>query len=327
MLYCRLFWHGMSPDEKQQVVRVVDESSELDAGLGAWTPACLRKLNQDCHIPMKDVQHNRLCYIVGKELPETLSLSGSLGNAAEHAMQAQEKAGAALVKPVTYGLKTYTRKPEGVSGMDLFVHTCDFRRRHAPRHKEPSSYLCCEMTDTQRKLLAPSVEDLTMREIMKDAGGEGATLKLAKRKLDRAGYINAHCNRANALERIKRLKQGAQLASSIAAISEADRAEKSANKAKNDAALLALAPAALEKLEKKEWDCEKITKKEIISIAWRVYAKELKESMAKPELAKTLKSLIRACPSAIRGGAPANLDDDDDGDDITHEIRAMSPTE
>ena len=58
-----------------------------------------------------------------------------------------------------------------------------------------------------------------------------------------------------------------------------------------------------------------------------MYAKELKESMAKPELAKTLKSLIRACPSAIRGGAPANLDDDDDGEDITHEIRAMSPTE
>ena len=86
------FWHGMSPDEKQQVVRVVDESSESDAGLGAWTPACLRKLNQDCHIPMKDMQHIRLCYIVGKELPETLSLSGPLENAAEHAMQAQEKA-------------------------------------------------------------------------------------------------------------------------------------------------------------------------------------------------------------------------------------------
>ena len=45
------------------------------------------------------------------------------------------------------------------------------------------------------------------------------------------------------------------------------------SKTKNDAPLLELAPSALKTLKLKEWDCEKITKKEIMTIAWRVYAK------------------------------------------------------
>ena len=52
---------------------------------------------------------------------------------------------------------------------------------------EPSRFLDVEMTDTQRATLAPFVQDLTMRCIMKDAGGDGAAMKLVKRKLDTLG--------------------------------------------------------------------------------------------------------------------------------------------
>lgn len=48
-------------------------------------------------------------------------------------------------------------------------------------------------------LLDPAAEHLTMREILKDSGGDGATKKLAKRKLESAGFINAFCTNGEGL--------------------------------------------------------------------------------------------------------------------------------
>ena len=47
------------------------------------------------------------------------------------------------------------------------------------------------MTLEQQMLLDPTPEDLTICEILKDCGVDGATKKRAKRKLDSAGFINS----------------------------------------------------------------------------------------------------------------------------------------
>ena len=53
---------------------------------------------------------------------------------------------------------------------------------------EPSSHLDLAISDSQYNIiLKASNRDLTMRELMKDAGGQGATLKIAKRKLNSLG--------------------------------------------------------------------------------------------------------------------------------------------
>ena len=85
-------------------------------------------------------------------------------------------------------------------------------------HLRPSAWLDVAMTPEQLVLLDPTPEDLTVREIMRDCGGIGAIKKLAKRKLDAAGFINSDCCEANGPERTKRLKQALQLASSMAEI-------------------------------------------------------------------------------------------------------------
>jgi hypothetical protein len=143
-------------------------------------------------------------------------------------------AAVAAQKPVTDGLVSFQLKPAGLKGMDLFEHLKKYTRRHLPKGEvlEPSAALDVEMTEDQKKIVAPSAEDWTCRELLKDAGGHGATMKLAKRKLDSIGDVKAHCCIANAPERIEKLQRALNLAASISAIS---RAGKEAKKTKTNA--------------------------------------------------------------------------------------------
>jgi hypothetical protein len=57
----------------------------------------------------------------------------------------------------------------------------------------PSAYLGVEVSKDQVEILMPSDKDLSIGAIIKDAGGEGTTKKLAKRKLNNTGAITNHC--------------------------------------------------------------------------------------------------------------------------------------
>ena len=61
------------------------------------------------------------------------------------------------------------------------------RARHGGTGR-PSQFLDVEMTDGQARILAQTMQDLSVQATLKDAGGEGATKKLAKRKLSTAGH-------------------------------------------------------------------------------------------------------------------------------------------
>ena len=99
-----------------------------------------------------------------------------------------------------------------------------FRKRNSEGNEKPSFDV--EMSADQERILAPTLQDLTVRAILKDAGGTGATKKLAARRLNNTGAITSHCGLQNQPERIKLLKSALQLAKSIAEINAGAKKSK-----------------------------------------------------------------------------------------------------
>ena len=228
---------------------------------GRYSAKCLHELHFEAHVMYQDIQKLRLCVEAAKENPHHLDLGmpeeSPTGNVAP-----ELAAAVAAELPVTHGLATFQLKPPGLKGNALFAHMVAFRARHGGTER-PSQFLDVEMTDDQARILAPTMQDLSVQAILKDAGGEGATKKLAKRKLNTAGAIKSHCGLQNHPERVNKLMSALELTASIAEISALTKANKDKDKCKADNELLDLAPASLQKLlgEKLKGDVTKLTKK------------------------------------------------------------------
>ena len=80
-----------------------------------------------------------------------------------------------------------------VKGGPLLDHMIMFCKR-AGRSGKEEVYppLGLGVTPDQQCILNPLVYDITCGAIMQDAGGKGATTKIAKWRLDNLGYIKAH---------------------------------------------------------------------------------------------------------------------------------------
>ena len=143
-----------------------------------------------------------------------------------------------------------------------------------------------------------------MRSILRDAGGSGATKKLAQRKLNNSGAITSHCGLQNQPERIKKLKDALELTASLAEISAGAKKEKAKVKAKETSGLLQSAAAALQKFVSKGNDLDKLTKKDICAISFRYFGVKLKEVGSKPTLVTSLQELITAQPDVLSSVGP-----------------------
>jgi hypothetical protein len=86
------------------------------------------------------------------------------------------------------------------------------------------------MTKEQAAIFAPTMQDLSVQSILKDAGGVGATKKLAQRKLNNAGAITSHCGLQKHPERVKKLLAAFQLTTSLADISALTKSTKEQGK-------------------------------------------------------------------------------------------------
>ena len=242
------------------------------------------------------------------------------------ALVAPELAAAmAALPPVTAGLASFQLKPDGLKGNALFDHMVRFRARHGDALAP--SYID-NLSAEQMAIINPTQEDLTVCSILRDAGGSGATKKLAQRKLNNSGAITSHCGLQNQPERIKKLKDALRLTASLAEISAGAKQEKAKIKAKETSGLLQSADAALQRFRNKNSDIEKLTKKEICAISFRFFGVQLKDASAKPTLVLSLQGLIAAQPEVLSaqvpngtgGGLPANAaavmadDESDEGD-------------
>jgi len=158
---------------------------------------------------------------------------------------------------------------------------------------EPSSHLDLAISDSQYDIiLRASNRDLTMRELMKDAGGQGATLKIAKRKINSLATIQSYSGMANDETRLQVLKNKYELAESLAEIERMDKADQ---QAKQNEALMEKrrkAPDAVAKLAAKGGDVSKLTKSEIVAILFVCYNKDEKDNDHKKEY---LVNLLQGC--------------------------------
>jgi hypothetical protein len=269
-------WHGMLPAEKKKVVSIVDDVHD-----GKFTPACCRELQTELNVSFKDMQNLRLCYEVAKDNPCHLEMVAPLPARIEAARENPELEAAqeaAANKSVSDGLVSYQLKPKGkkMNNIELFHHMCDFRARDPNISKEeaadPSPFLDCAVSKEQRMMMAPTPSDLSRREIMKAAGGTGASQKLAKRKLDMFASIKSHSGVANDPKRLKRMQSQLEMAASLAEISRLDADQKARQKKDAANAVRDLAPKAKEKLVEKNGDVGKLSKKEISAILLVEYA-------------------------------------------------------
>jgi hypothetical protein len=174
---------------------------------------------------------------------------------------------------VTDGLESFQLKPSSKKGIELLNHMHAFAMRD-PQHErrageplEPSTFLDLAISEVQLALvLTPSSRDVTMRELMKDAGGDGATMKIPKRKLNVFGTIQSHSGLANDEKQLKKLKNKHTMAASLAHISRLGKKEAAAKDEDEARKRRQAYDGAIAKLSIKEGDISMLSKLEIASI-------------------------------------------------------------
>jgi hypothetical protein len=62
------FWHAMPPDEKNTVVAVVEQHENQ------FSVSCIKQINMECSIPMKEMQNIHLCLECHWEYPSQLDM-------------------------------------------------------------------------------------------------------------------------------------------------------------------------------------------------------------------------------------------------------------
>jgi hypothetical protein len=251
------------------------------------------------------MQKLRLCVSAALENPHYLDF-GVPDNDPGGNVAPELAAAVAAELPVTHGLATFQLKPPGLTGDALFAHMVAFRARHSAQER-PYMFLEVDMTEEQAAILAPTTQGLSVQSILKDAGGAGATKKLAQHKLNNAGAITNHCGLQNNPERVQKLLAAVQLTASLAEISALTKATKEQGKCKANIELIDLAPASLVKLnsEKVNGDVTKLSKKEIFAISFCFFGRMYKEVNPKPVLVSGLEGLIAAQLTALPAAAAA----------------------
>ena len=219
-----VWWHGTTPDEKALIMAIVDRHG------GSFSVACVKALHSEAHIPLSDMQDLRACREMAIEHPTHLQMGAP--TTAPEAPQLQEES---LFLPVTHGLATFELKPaalvkqakEEKDPMPLLNHMVTFNRRmNGKVGKGGRPFLVpsplvgdIEIHPDQHSILNPSADDMTVQYIMRTAGGEGATRKMAKRKLSALGGINSLCCVVNGRKELEQQKRQLELAASLAEIS------------------------------------------------------------------------------------------------------------
>jgi hypothetical protein len=120
------FWHAIPPDEKKAVVEV-DEQHD-----NKFSVTCIKQINMECTIPMKEMQHIRLCFECGWEHPSQLNtehpdqLTNQSINKSVVAAEVRD-----VHMQVTYlynGFKWFQLKQTGMKGQTLLDHMSAWRQ-------------------------------------------------------------------------------------------------------------------------------------------------------------------------------------------------------
>lgn len=185
-----------------------------------------------------------------------------------------------------------------------------FLRRTTPDEVSlgPSPHLAVEIRvtegwDQHKRVLNPSPQDYTFAAIMTDAGGRGASVRAARRKLDQVAAVRGYSRMLNDEEGLRLLRGQVDLADSIACIVRQKAKDKEQKKILQLDALVKLAPYALAKLRATTppYSAEKLTKDERNAIITRYFVgvPQLNKSLNKEQHTETFTSIITEKPTVL----------------------------
>jgi hypothetical protein len=288
----------MKPDERRLVVATVQKYQ-------GYSIDCLKELRDVYSIPIKDMQHLRVCIECAKDHADQLDRDAPDADTIVIAKSNPDiiVAAQADLRGATHELDSFLIKPPWLKGMDLFKHLRYKSVTSPAAKKAPSNYLDVEVTDDQRGILKTTHETtMPRREIMKDVG-EGAVKKLAALRLDNMSTIKPHSGVVNNEERLAKHVNKVEMTKSIAGIETIERAATLKKKKKKDStrALIQMSGDASTKLAAKNGDVSKITKKEISAMLLAYYGISVDDESkySKPVMIQMLSEKIQYNPESI----------------------------
>ena len=157
---------------------------------------------------------------------------------------------------------------------------------------KPSSHLAIDLDKSQIGMLTPTSLQLNKREIMRYAGGMGASMNMSERKLYQFGYIKSHSGIANDQARLENLANQLMLAKLVESIAEEKKKQAHHNKTAATTKLVALSPEAKRNLANKLGDATNLTKKVITALLLVCYLVEEDDKRKKDALVEIFNNNI-----------------------------------
>jgi len=268
----------------------------------------VKELREVCHIAMDELQNARLCVECAEEDPSHLNFGApaSMDNVLPAATHPEVAAAKAMTSTITSSLDHFMLKPPGKTGIDLFSHMIKMREistGHVNLH--PAPYLDAAVSESNVEVLLATSKFLagnpeTKSSLVKSAGGSGATMRLAVRKLDAYGMVKAYSGLANDEKQLAKMENQNQLAASTAHIAVLEKTEAFKKKKKKTDDLVLIAAAKC-KLVTKQNDVSKLMKQEICSLLFTCYDELVEDAtILKAVLVDMLQAKITADPHSVR---------------------------
>jgi hypothetical protein len=229
-------WRNMTTVQRQECIQIID-TMKADAGVSESIWNCknnVRKLLK--HVPMDDIPKIRACYMVAKESPGVIvGLDSTVNDDAlrERGTQVdcfkEFRAAALKLKELMDGYKVNKKCPHRQK--QLFDHFTNFAARshwkNGDEELQPSTWLNLDITDDQRRLLAPKPKDVVRGAILNDTMGEGAKKKLAKRRINFwDGNISSYSRVLNSEEQLSNMKEVNELTAVLGEIRAENEQER-----------------------------------------------------------------------------------------------------
>ena len=316
----------MKAEEKKSMMCIMEKHNKY------FSLECVRDIHSSLSIPLSDMKSLRVCVTLCYQHPDMIEMELPQRRDAEEG--GADGAVSALTQDVVpslpYDEKTTAntcrlnnnlltfqlvpKNPDGtlvLLGEDLLKHILTYANQNVEGGEGvrcPTPELGIHISKRQMECIRPTDDYLRKGRILADSGGQGAILKISKRKLDSLGYIWGGFGLLNDPDRMKIVENMLRLLASIYDIKRVEGAASTERKDKHTTKMKELASTAAKLLIEAGYTVganlgeftsgRTITKGFIASMLLVVYETIISDTNSKKEHVKLL-----AAKSSSAGGA------------------------
>lgn len=229
------FWQAMAPEDKKLAVEIVRKHGD-----NAWDLNCCRELIRSLSLTMSELSALQPCIFCAMDNPTHLDRGlDEEEDGVDEVVQPDEVIAAeAARKKAHHGLDLFVRAPEGLTGIKLFDHMCNFRQRsyaHKEKDHKISDHLDCQPRTSHQHDLMKIDYHLRMQGTIMGDVMEGVPLeKAAQVRLDNLGQVKSRSQFINDPRRLNALRDRLELLRSLGRaeeLAQMEEKEKTANEA------------------------------------------------------------------------------------------------